>query len=385
MKRNVILGLGAAALTTLALASCGGDVELPTSNLVGDTVNVVQIIEGKNTAGGTWDPEVAATGVEAALTKYGKGIDIVLSNNDGMALGVMANKTFKEHKVPLFGVDALDDAISAIKAGTLQGTIKNDSYTQAKVVLQAALNLTAGKNITEGMTFENMPGIYTKDDGSVLLEEETKALRVHHQMVTQENVNSLTTPEKVSDNTIGAKNSENKFFALTYNNGDPNMSGLWKPGFNDFGKELGATVQWTDGKNDDAAAIEAVKQAAQDKTYDAFLINPVDNSNGTSYINAIRQHNKTAPIIIWNREIPQTQMTDANTYYVGIESAEGGRLQGQMAAEYIKANGGLEKFDRNGDGRLGTIVLLGEGGHPDAEARTENAPKYLDKVLAAKK
>lgn len=378
MFKKVLLGTGLAVLGVATLASCNKD-----ESGANGAVKVLQIVEGTSTAGVTWDAATAKEAVAQVLTTKGDEVDIILSNNDGMALGIMADATYKKADLPLFGVDALADAIQAIKGGTLDGTIKNDSYSQAKVVIQAALNLINNKEITDGMTAETMPGIY-ETNGKVTLEEGTKALRVHHQMVTKANVDKLVTPSPVTENDLGDVNSENKFFALTYNNSDPNMSGLWKPGFNDFGKKLGAHVKWTDGAGDDAKALEAVRQAASDSSYDAFLINPVDNTNVKAYIDAVKSTGK--PVIIWNREGSTAHMASYDkAYYVGIESAEGGRLQGTMAGEFVLANGGIEKFDRNKDGVLGVIVVRGEKGHPDAEARTENAPKYLEKALAAAK
>ena len=52
-----------------------------------------------------------------------------------------------------------------------------------------------------------------------------------------------------------------------------------------------------------------------------------------------------------------------------------------MAAEYIMANGGISKFDKNGDGKLGYVVIRGEKAHPDAEARTVASPEYFENTL----
>ena len=379
-----IIPFFAMALTAGHLVSCNAGAKYDSTEGMEKTGRVA-LVDGTDTAGTTWDPVTATNEVERVLTSTGDLTDVVLSNNDGMALGIIANQTFKDAGIPIFGVDALADAIQGIKDGTIAGTIKNDSYTQAGVTLQAAKNLIEGKTITDGITNETYKGIYTNAEGKVEVEEGTKALRVHHQMVTKANVNELVTPETVATNTIGSTEADaTKVFALTYNNSDPNMSGLWKPGFNDYGKKLNMQVDWVDGQGDDKKALEAVEAAAADSSYAAFLINPVDNTNGTAYINLLKETGK--PIIFWNREVKKEQMaTYEKAYYVGIESAEGGRLQGQMAAEYILNNGGFEKFDRNGDGRIGFIVVRGEKGHPDAEARTVASPENLEKFLKAAK
>lgn len=378
---------GATALVGLAfLTACNSKAEYESTDGMTLTGRVA-LVDGTDTAGTTWDPVTATSEVARVLNSTGDLTDVVLSNNDGMALGIVKDSTFKDAGIPIFGVDALADAIQGIKDGTMAGTIKNDSYTQAGVTLQLALNLVKGEeDILKDINDTNYKGIYTNADGKVEIEKDTKALRVHHIMVTKDNVNELQTPALVDGNNLGSTDAgATKMFALTYQNSDPNMSGLWKPGFNDYGKKLGVNIQWTDGAGDDKRALEAVSQAAAaGNDYQAFLINPVDQTNIKSYIKAIRdvKENENKPIIIWNREgDAETMKANENVYYVGIESAEGGRLQGQMAAEYIMNNGGLAKFDRNGDGRIGFIVVRGEKGHPDAEARTVASPQYLEKFL----
>lgn len=379
MKKSVLLTTALAAILTLA--SCGGSIY----EVEGVYTGRISIVDGTATDGTTWDATTAANEIAREFNSNGNALEVILSNNDGMALGVISNSTYKQYNVPIFGVDALADAIAAIKDGTLQGTIKNDSYTQAGVTLQLAKNLVEGKtNLVEGITEDKYPGIYTNAQGKVEIETGTKALRVHHIKVTKDNVNKLVTPGDVTTNTLGDTSSNMKFYALTYNNADPNMAGLWKPGFNDYGKDLGVQVDWVDAKNDDNAAVSSLLPAAANADYDAFLINPVAPDNLTSYINAIRAvpGNETKPIIVWNREGSKEAMAaDEYTYYVGIESAEGGRLQGEMAAEYIMNNGGISKFDKNGDGKLGYVVIRGERAHPDAEARTVASPEYFENTL----
>ena len=55
-------------------------------------------------------------------------------------------------------------------------------------------------------------------------------------------------------------------------------------------------------------------------------------------------------------------------WYVGTKSEESGILQGQLIAKEWKAN--KDKWDKNKDGKIQFVLLKGEPGHPDAEART---------------
>ena len=176
-----------------------------------------------------------------------------------------------------------------------------------------------------------------------------------------------------------AQGDSKDLYALSYNLGDPNMSTLWGPGLEAASVELGFNkISLQDAKNDEAKAQEAL-DAATLKNNAAYLINVVDQKNGKTYAKKVKDTGK--PLIFWNREVDKDAMDSYDkAYYVGIESAEGGRYQGKMAAEYVNKVG-FDKLDRNGDGKLGVIVVRGEAGHPDADARTLFSPEYLEKNL----
>ena len=177
----------------------------------------------------------------------------------------------------------------------------------------------------------------------------------------------------------GSTKTDKDVFAISYNLSDPNMSGLWKPGLEEASVAEGFNkLSLQDAKNDDGEAVKMV-EAAVSEGYGAYLINVVDQSNGKSYLNKVKDTGK--PLIFWNREVSKDVMSSYDkAYYVGIESAEGGRYQGAMAAEYVNEKG-FDALDRNHDGKLGVIVVRGEKGHADAEARTLYSPMYLERNL----
>lgn len=176
-----------------------------------------------------------------------------------------------------------------------------------------------------------------------------------------------------------APKTDKDIFAISYNLSDPNMSGLWKPGLEQASVDLGFNkISLQDAKNDNAEAVKMVEAAATE-SYGGYLINVVDHTNGTKYLNTLKNTGKA--VVFWNREVGVDVLKSYDkAYYVGIESAEGGRYQGQMAAEYVNTMG-FDKLDRNKDGKLGVIVVRGEKGHLDAEARTLYAPMYLERFL----
>lgn len=81
-------------------------------------------------------------------------VEVILANNDSMALGAIA--ALKRHNIqlPVFGIDGSKPALQAMKAGTLAGTVLNDFDTQAKTALRLAANLAAEKPALEGIPFD---------------------------------------------------------------------------------------------------------------------------------------------------------------------------------------------------------------------------------------
>ena len=111
MKKSVLLTTALAAILTLA--SCGGGIYEEEGVYTGR----ISIVDGTALDGTTWDPTTAASEIAREFNTHGNALEVILSNNDGMALGVISNSTYKQYNVPIFGVDALADAIAAIKDG----------------------------------------------------------------------------------------------------------------------------------------------------------------------------------------------------------------------------------------------------------------------------
>ncbi len=75
-------------------------------------------------------------------------VELVICNNDAMALGaisVLNNEGFNtgdksKNYVPVFGIDAINPAVDAIKEGRMEGTLVNDINEQINVILKLALS-----------------------------------------------------------------------------------------------------------------------------------------------------------------------------------------------------------------------------------------------------
>ena len=112
---------------------------------------------------GAWSEEQGYAHMQTLLSKYnednGNMVELVIGNNDGMALGAVSALKDAGYNVegarviPVFGVDATDAAQAAIAEGSMTGTIKQDAVGMANAVVLIAQNLIEGKN-----AFENVVG-----------------------------------------------------------------------------------------------------------------------------------------------------------------------------------------------------------------------------------
>lgn len=108
-----------------------------------------------------WDNDKANQAMEAWLSKDGDKIEFVIANNDGMASGAVSalqnagyNSGDPDKYIPVFGVDATEEAVNLIKKGEMTGTVKQDGEGMAKAVFALAKNAAQGKDFLEGTSYE---------------------------------------------------------------------------------------------------------------------------------------------------------------------------------------------------------------------------------------
>ncbi|NLY37221.1 MAG: galactose/glucose ABC transporter substrate-binding protein MglB [Tissierellia bacterium] len=108
-----------------------------------------------------WDTDKAYAAVEAWLGKDGEKIEFVVANNDGMASGAISalqnagyNSGDDDKYIPVFGVDATEEAVNLIGKGEMTGTVKQDGAGMAKAVFALAKNAAQGKDFLEGLSYE---------------------------------------------------------------------------------------------------------------------------------------------------------------------------------------------------------------------------------------
>lgn len=104
-----------------------------------------------------WDKAQALDKMNTWITAYGiDGIEGVLCNNDGMAMGAVQaalnngyNQGDPEKFIPIIGIDATVEALQAMKDGSLLGTVLNDRNSQSIAIINVMKAVMAGEEITE--------------------------------------------------------------------------------------------------------------------------------------------------------------------------------------------------------------------------------------------
>lgn len=257
-------------------------------NVGGTEMKVVEL-EGKamtGTDGSTWNANAATEAMGGWATKFGDAIDLVISNNDGMAMGCLQASNFPAG-VPIFGYDANADAIEAIGAGKLTGTVSQNVDAQATATLQVLRNLLDGLTgddvVTSGITKNDKYG--NKISAAVDYIPSTKALLAQNTGVNKDNWQLYKAGMR--DEQIRQSNAPEKKVLLTiYNSADNFLSSSYLPALNYYAPLLGLklTVVQGDGQNESSCLDKFTNFG----NYDAFAINMVKTNSGRDYTDKLK-------------------------------------------------------------------------------------------------
>ena len=92
-----------------------------------------------------WQIDQAVNVVENWITVHGDSLNAILSNNDDMALGaIQALAMAGRDDVLVIGIDGNPNALDAIEAGTLAGSVFQDAAGQGQGSMRLALNALNG-------------------------------------------------------------------------------------------------------------------------------------------------------------------------------------------------------------------------------------------------
>ena len=131
-------------------------------------------------------------------------------------------------------------------------------------------------------------------------------------------------------------------------------------------KETGEkiTINAVDGQGQQATQNDQVDTFIT-QGYDVIAVNMVDRTAASVIIQKAQAAG--IPVVFFNREPVAEDMAKWDQlYYVGAKAEESGTIQGEVAADYFKAN---PDADKNKDGKIQYVILEGEPGHQDALLR----------------
>ena len=130
-----------------------------------------------------WSRAEAQSKMMQFYPEFQDRIELILSNNDDMALGVLDAYDKiglpKDKRPFIYGIDGTTVGLEAVKKGNLMGTVYNDEQGQAKALFQLAYRLGTGKKgpEDEGENKKIIRLPYQKvrrEDSQRLLEEKEK-------------------------------------------------------------------------------------------------------------------------------------------------------------------------------------------------------------------
>jgi methyl-galactoside transport system substrate-binding protein len=140
------------------------------------------------------------------------------------------------------------------------------------------------------------------------------------------------------------------------------------------GNEI-ATVDIVDCQNSQPTCNDKIDMFITKKV-SALAINMVDRTASGVIIDKAKA--AKTPIVFFNREPLAEDMAKWDkVYYVGAHAEESGVMEGQMLIDYWKAN---PTMDTNKDGVMQYVLIKGEPGHQDSEARAKYSVETIEKA-----
>lgn len=128
--------------------------EYAVSTIIDNGVEVEKLAYGI----ANWNRAQAQTKMTQMLAEYDGEIELVIANNDDMALGAIdALKTshLKRADWPVVvGIDGTDVGLAAVASGEMVGTVYNDKEGQAQAMLDLAYALSVGDTLDD-LNLEN--------------------------------------------------------------------------------------------------------------------------------------------------------------------------------------------------------------------------------------
>ncbi|MCL1883671.1 MAG: galactose ABC transporter substrate-binding protein [Defluviitaleaceae bacterium] len=131
-----------------------------------------------------------------------------------------------------------------------------------------------------------------------------------------------------------------------------------------------------DGRNDQSLQMNQV-EAMLARGAQVIALSPVETTAAIGIIDRARNAGNI-PVIFFNNEPDEATMNSYDyVWFVGSteEGGFGAQIQGEMVAEYWLAN---PELDKNGDGVLQIVYLMGDPGHSAARPRADAVKEAIE-------
>ena len=143
-------------------------------------------------------------------------------------------------------------------------------------------------------------------------------------------------------------------------------------GMTDTAKELGVTLDIADGQSSEAVINNNIDLFLT-KGYTVLAVNMMNTTQAPSVLEKTQPEN--VPVVFFNVE-PEADVLAAapGNYYIGAKAEDSGTMQGEALVNYWNT---VEGADRNGDGIMQYVMIMGDPGHQDSILRTEYSVKAI--------
>lgn len=108
-----------------------------------------------------WEKECAKEKINSLFDKYGDNIEVIISNNDDMAVGAVLALQEKGYNlgdpnkfISVVGIGGTDEVREMIKKGFMTGTVIQDAKEKAKILYKIVLNLAEGKKTLQDTEYK---------------------------------------------------------------------------------------------------------------------------------------------------------------------------------------------------------------------------------------
>lgn len=247
------------------------------------TIRELASREMRNADGVPWDRETARAALDEWVAAFGDRIDVVIGNNDGMAMELFDHWAHA-HEVPTFGYDGTPDAIAAVGAG-LAGTVTQNSSVQAYLTLRLLRNALDGAERDRGIAQADEQGNVLPAD-CYRYDPDARSYYVANMAITefnyQEHLKDTRALDVVSRQLDERSSPLRRVWLSIYCAADDYLDSTYQPLLALYDGPLNLDVDYIGGNGEDDDNVLA--RLTHPEEYDAYAINLIATGNAQAYL-----------------------------------------------------------------------------------------------------